>query len=350
MKKRIAHIINSNIYSGLENVVCTIMEQLQNQFEMIYVPQPGPIVEILDEKQIPYYLIKKMSITEIRTFVVKWNPDILQAHDYTASVICALANPKIPIINHLHNNSPWLKNRGLNSLVYLYAAIKADKILTVSKAIENEYVFSKYIRNKIEVIGNPVSRERILYNIKELSNNKKYDICCVGRLAEPKNPLRFIRIIKKITEKYPLIKVVWVGDGELKDLVLSEVKSLKLQNNIEFVGFQKNPHQYMNESKVFMLTSSWEGYGLVAFESLTLGLPTVVSNVGGLPNIVDNECGLLCETDDDFINEIDKLLNCSSYYDEKRRKAIEKSQKIENIKEYTSTLEKKYSKLLGDTK
>lgn len=334
MKKRIAHIINSNIYSGLENVVCTIMEQLQNQFEMIYVTQDGPIVKILDKKQIPYYIISKMNITEIRTFIVKWNPDILQAHDYTASVICALANPKVPIINHLHNNSPWLKNRGVNSLAYLYAGIKADKILTVSEAIESEYVFSKYIRNKIEVIGNPVSREEVLRNLKECQNKKKYDICCVGRLTPQKNPFRFVNIVKKIAEKYPQIKVVWVGDGELKDEILVEVKRLQLQNNIEFVGFQRNPYQYMNESKVFMLTSSWEGYGLVAFESLTLGLPTVVSNVGGLPNVVDNECGLLCETDNDFIDEIEKLLNCKSYYEQKSRKAVEKSYQLENFDSY----------------
>lgn len=338
MKKRIAHIVNSNIYSGLENVVCTIMKQLDNEFDMIYVTQEGPIISILEEKKIPYYVIKKMSVKEIKKFISEWNPNILQAHDYTASVICALLNPKIAVINHLHNNSPWLKKIGVNSFAYLYAGLKADKILTVSNSIENEFIFSKYIRNKIEVIENPVSRKSILDNLNKENYIKKYDICCVGRLTQPKNPMRFLNIVKQLTETNPLIKVVWVGDGELRDNVLSEVKNLQLQNNIEFVGFQKNPYQYMAESKIFMLTSLWEGYGLVAFESLTLGLPTVVSNVGGLPNIVDNECGLLCEIDDDFIIEIDQLLKSDSYYRKKSKKAVEKSQQIENINEYMSIL------------
>ena len=338
MKKRIAHIINSNIYSGLENVVCTIMHQLQDEFEMIYVTQDGPIIKVLEEKGIPYFVIKKMSINEIKKFILKWSPDVLHAHDYTASVICALSNSQLPIINHLHNNSPWLKKMGINSFAYLYAGLKANNILTVSDSVGKEFIFSKFIKNKIKVVGNPVSRKNILNNINQGQYTKKYDICCVGRLTRQKNPMRFIRIVEILVKTYPQIKVVWVGDGELKSDILKEVKKIKLEENISFVGFQKNPYIYMVQSKFFMLTSAWEGYGLVAFEALTLGLPAVVSNVGGLVDVVDDKCGLLCETDEDFIREIDRLLTSNCYLEDKSLKAVEKSKSLENITEYMSTL------------
>lgn len=343
MKKRVAHIINSNIYSGLENVVCTIMSQLNDDFEMIYVTQKGPIVSILKDNNIPYFIIEKMSTREIKRFMNEWQPDILHAHDYTASVICSLVYTKLPIINHLHNNSPWLRKICMNSILYLYAGLRANKILTVSDSIEREFIFSKFVENKINVISNPVSRNKILDKIINVEYKKEYDICCVGRLTHQKNPMRFLRIIKKIKENNPTLSVIWIGDGELRERVIEEVKNLRLEKNIQFIGFQKNPYQYMNKAKVFMLTSDWEGYGLVAFEALTLGLPSVVSNVGGLVDIVDNECGLLCETDEDFINEVSQLLNSNNYIKEKRLKAIEKSKQIENIDEYISVIANIYN-------
>lgn len=346
MKKRVAHLINSNIYSGLENVVCTIISELNDSFEMVYVTQTGPIVSILEENNIPYFIIDKMNPREIKRFINEWQPDILHAHDYTASVICSLLHTELPIINHLHHNSPWLKKICLNSVMYLYAGLMASKILTVSASIEREFIFSKFIKNKINVISNPVCRKKILDQVINENTEKEYDICCVGRLTQPKNPMRFLRIVKEIKEHNPTLKVIWVGDGELKDSIVAEVKKLKIEKNVDFVGFQKNPYQYMNKAKIFMLTSAWEGYGLVAFEALTLGLPAVVSNVGGLVDIVDDECGLLCENDRDFINEVNNLLNSNNYLKEKSLNAIEKSKKIENIDKYITDIKNIYTNKL----
>jgi glycosyltransferase involved in cell wall biosynthesis len=345
---KVAHIINSKIYSGLENVACSIMEYFKENYkdvEMIYVTQDGPIVEVLKEKKLNYYIIEKMNIKNIKKFIKEYKPDILQAHDFTASVICALANTKIPIINHLHNNPPWIKKISINSVAYLYAGIKAKKILTVSESIENEYIFSKFIFNKIVVVDNPVSREPILSMVKKNNYNKKYDICCVGRLTEQKNPKKFIEIVKKLKDINKNIRAVWVGTGELYEDAIKYRNDLNLQKNISFLGFQKNPYKYMASSKIFMLTSDWEGYGLVAFEALTLGLPCVVSNVGGLPKIVNNKCGLLASDINEYIKEISNLLNSKDYYDAKANYAIKQSKTLENICKYMEKLNKIYGEL-----
>ena len=120
------------------------------------------------------------------------------------------------------------------------------------------------------------------------------------------------------------------------------IQKLNLEDNIEFIGFQKNPYKYMAQSKMFMLTSDWEGYGLVAFEALTLGLPAVVSNVGGLPNIVDESCGKVCESDEDFINEISKILNNGEYYKNKKNNSLKHSKKTENLNSYLRIIDMSY--------
>lgn len=345
---KIAHIINSKIYSGLENVVCTIMEYFKQNYkdiDMIYVTQDGPIADVLKEKKLKYYIIEKMNTKNINKFIKEYKPDILHAHDFTASVICALTNTRIPIINHLHNNAPWIKKINVNSIAYLYAGLRAKKILTVSSSIENEYIFSKFIKNKIDMVGNPVSRKKILDMVSEDDYNKIYDICCIGRIVEQKNPKRFIDIIYKLKKKIPNIKAVWVGNGEMYEEIINYRDKMDLKENIEFVGFKKNPYTYLATSKIFLLTSSTEGYGLVAFEALTLGVPCVVSNIGGLPSIVDNSCGKLCNIDKDFIDEVSELICNHDYYVYKQKKSREKSAKLDNFSAYMQNINAMYESL-----
>lgn len=336
--KNVLHIVNSKIYSGLEKVACDIITNPDYEYNGIYVTQSGPVVDILKERNINYELIKKVNRKEINRVIKKYKPDIIHAHDFTAGVISSMCKKNIKLIEHLHNNCPWLKLPGIKSLSFLYAGLRADKILTVSDSIEKEFIFSRFIKKKIICIGNPINTQEIIGKINGLKREKKYDICCVARLTEQKNPFKFVEIIKELVQENPHIKAVWVGDGELKESVIKKINDESLENNIELVGFQKNPYIYMAESNVFLLTSDWEGFGLVAVEALTLGLPSVVSNVGGLKEIVDNKCGKLCVHDNDYVIEIKKLLSDINYYEKKSKKALEKSKRLDNITQYINKI------------
>lgn len=341
-KKTIIHLINSKIYSGLESVACDIINNL-NDYNHIYVTQNGPIIDILKEKNIKYEIISKMSITELRRVIRKYNADIIHAHDFIASCISAMSLTRKTIISHLHHNAPWLRKINFKTLLYLICSFRFKKIFTVSEAIEKEFIFSKIIKNKIVMVGNPISKEKVLLGINQKCK-KEYDICITARLSEPKNPFRFIRLIDRLKINNKNISAVMIGDGELKEDCIALIKKLNLENNIKLCGFLKNPYQEMVKSKVFCLTSNWEGYGLVAFEALTLGLPAVVSNVGGLSSIVDESCGKLCNSDEDFYNEIEMLLNKQEYYDRKKINAYKKSSKIENFDVYMKKIDEIYTK------
>lgn len=345
MKKKVFFIMSTDDYSGAEAVNFSIIENLKEKYDFYWVSKKGKINDFLKEKNIKWIEIKKLSVLEINRVFKTYKPDIIHATDYKASVICSITKGSIPLIEHLHNNAPWIKKFCINSIAFLFAGLRADKILTVSKAIENEYIFSKLLKNKIECIDNPISRDSVLEKVSKSDFTKKYDICCVARLTKPKEPLRFVNIIYEIKKNIPNIKAVWVGKGELINDVMERVEELKLQNNIEFVGFKKNPYTYIAASKVFMLTSSTEGYGLVAFEALTLGLPCFVSNVGGLPQIVDGKCGKLCNGNNDFINETMKLLLNENEYIRKSKNAKNKAKKIENIDEYMQKLTSIYEEV-----
>lgn len=338
----VLHIVNSKIYSGLEKVACDIIQNPNYQYHGIYVTQSGPIVDVLKEKNINYEIVKKVNRKEIKRVIKKYAPDIIHAHDFTASVVSSICKKNIKLIEHLHNNCPWLKNIGIKSLAFLYAGIRADKIITVSESIEKEFIFSKYISKKILCVGNPINTKEIIEKLDGQKFEKKYDMCCVARITEQKNPIRFISVVKKLMKTNNNLKTIWVGDGDLKEKMIKEIRKEGLEKNIKLVGFKKNPYTYMAQSKVFLLTSDWEGYGLVAAEALTIGLPCVVSKVGGLPNIVDASCGKLCTSDADFIHEIQELLFNNNYYLTKSKNALKKAAELNNINEYIKKINSLY--------
>ena len=327
------------------NDAITIIDSLKKKYNFDYCSFNGNTKDILNEHKINFICINKFNPKSIKKIIREGKYDIIHAHDYKASCMCALVKGKTKLIMHLHNNSPWLKKVCFNSFAILFAAFRAEKILTVSESIEDEYIFSRFIDKKIVCIDNPISRGKILPMVSKNDYQKKYDICCVARLTEQKNPMKFLDVLYSIKKSKSDVKAVWVGEGSLEVEVKKRIYELGLADNVEMVGFQKNPYKYMACSKIFMLTSDWEGYGLVAFEALTLGLPCIVSNVGGLPKIVDDSCGMLCNKAGDFVHEAIELLNDSNKYVSKSKNAVKKSKKIENIVTYINKIDDIYSNL-----
>lgn len=345
MSKTILHILNTNSYSGAENVAITIIRQFQKQnsdIRFVYVSLDGPIRNVLQSNQITFEPIKKVSRKEIKRVIKKYKPDVIHAHDFTASIISAVSTFKIPIISHIHNNSPWLKKVGKNSIVYGISCLRYKKILGVSPSVFDEYVFGKYFKKKELIIGNPIDLGVVRQAALNASKKQAYDIVFLGRLTEQKNPLLFVDIIQELSERLS-IKVGMIGDGDLRSQVEETIQAYNLSETITLEGFVENPHGILNESKVLCLPSAWEGFGLVAVEALALGKPVVASPVGGIPTIIVGEEGKLCQSKMEFVDALGGLLTSKNTYNTARTAAFARAEEIENIKGYIQTLKGVYS-------
>ena len=343
---RVLHVLNTGSYSGAENVVITIINNLKSyeNIQCTYLSLNGDIKERLEKENIDYYLVEKLSIKNLKKAIKVLNPDIIHAHDYTATIISSLCFSKAKIISHIHNNSPWIKKRGIYSYVFLFSCLRCKKVFTVSDSIEKEYVFSKYIKNKIDCIGNPIDINKIKKLADAYNINERYDMIFLGRLTEAKNPELLIKIIENLVAKKPSIKIAIVGEGDkfLETKAILENKSLI--KNVKMYGFVENPYPILKNSKILCLPSKWEGYGLVAVEALSLGIPVVCSGAGGLKKIVNNRCGRICADKKElYITEINNLLNDSEYFNKKCYEAREYSRKLDNIDKYMKIVYETYS-------
>lgn len=138
------------------------------------------------------------------------------------------------------------------------------------------------------------------------------------------------------------IKIAVVGTGDQYESFKENVHINKLQDNIEMYGFVENPYPILNASKIMILPSKWEGYGLVAVEALSLGVPVICSGAGGLKTIVNSSCGKICKTRDDYVKEIINLLNDGQSYFIKSNNAKERAKVFGDIDGYISRIRKAY--------
>lgn len=346
--KIVLHILNTKTYSGAENVAITIIKELEKdkRYKAYYVSPRGDIERKLIAEGIKYIPVDKLCTKELKRVVKEYKPDVIHAHDFRASIFSSIAvQGDTKIISHIHCNPSWIKKVNFYSILYAICSIRYKKILTVSKAILDEYVFGGAIAHKSQVIGNIIDIEEIKIKSQEQYGIPNfYDICFCGRLSKEKDPIRFIRIICEIKKQIPNIIAVIIGDGELMEQCLELIKKEELDKNIKMMGFLDNPFCIMKNCKLLCMTSKWEGYGLVAAESLALGKPVIATNVGGIPSIVDESCGKTCNNDESMIDEITRLLMDNNYYKFKSTNAKNKINKINNRAEYMQRLKDIYEK------
>lgn len=82
-----------------------------------------------------------------------------------------------------------------------------------------------------------------------------------------------------------------VGDGPLKHQVEIEAKKLGIQKNIRFLGVRSDIPSIMKSFDIFLFPSIFEGFGIVALEAQSAGIPCVLSDV--IPDSVDMGLGLV---------------------------------------------------------
>ena len=348
-KIKVIHLLNSNSYSGAENVVIQLIEEINKREnkELIYVSPEGKIRKILEEEKIPYIPIEKISRKELKRIYQEEKPDILHMHDFKASVIGAFSSLPAYKISHIHKNDPRMKTINIYSILYLIATMGCDKILFVSESIEKEFIFRKLIQKKMEIIGNPINTKVVLKKAESEESDRIYDVLYLGRLSQEKNPIEYIEIISEISKDIHNMKCAMIGDGPLQEECKKVISEKQLEENIEMLGFLENPYTILKNTKVMCITSNWEGFGLAAIEALTLGVPVISRNVGGLKNIIDDTCGNLVQNRREFVKEIEELLKNEELRKEKSKKAIQKAKSLDNIEFYTENIIRIYGEKNG---
>ena len=116
----------------------------------------------------------------------------------------------------------------------------------------------------------------------------------MGKVQWAKGVDLLIEAFFKIAKKFPNYKLTIVGDfaePSYYNGLKERVKDLNLKNRIEFLGNREDVPELLNSSKLFVLPSRSEGWGVALAEALSCGLPCIATNVGGIPEVLENYKG-----------------------------------------------------------
>lgn len=154
----------------------------------------------------------------------------------------------------------WIKP-GENSLIALSDFIAAE--FYRNYGITPEYIIPPGIDPLLFADFNTGKREIDILGAGSLISLKQYDV--------------FVKIIHKLKQSFPDIKAVICGGGPEKDRIKALIGQFRLEDNVQLAGIL--PHdkvlQLMENTKVFLHTSAYEGFGIVCLEALYAGAKVV---------------------------------------------------------------------------
>jgi glycosyltransferase involved in cell wall biosynthesis len=239
-------------------------------------------------KIINHYFKLQKAISRIK-------PDIIISVGQSEKYIVPLLHTTAIKIREVHFNSNYrnftykskIISHVLNLLDFKIMAKGYNKIVLLTKEDKDTFFPNN---NKYTYIHNPLTFEPT-YNY---NNNSNY-IIAVGRLSPEKDFLSLIKAWSLIYQKCPDWKIKIVGDGPEKNTLEKEIKKFQLSNSIELNGYSNNIKKEMSNSSIFVMTSFFEGFGLVLLEAMACGLPSIAfaCQFGPRDIITDGKNGLL---------------------------------------------------------
>lgn len=342
---KVLHLLSSSHFSGAENVVCQIISMFKDQesIEMAYCSVDGQIKESLNERDIKFLPLKSFSYREIRKVIKIYNPDIIHAHDVSASIMAGVVSNRTKVISHMHVNHERMSKFNFKTILYLLSSIRYSHIFWVSNSAFNNYLFRANVASKSSILYNVINRRELLQRMSNDVTNYNYDIVYVGRLTYQKNPEKLIQVMNAVYKKYPFLKCAIIGDGDLLNSIKELIYKSGVDCYIDFWGFRDNPLKIIHDSKLLLMTSRFEGTPMCILEAMAIGTPVVSTPTDGICDLVDNEInGSLAESVEDLAEKSFELITNSNKRDQYSKASIAKFNQLINIDRYVCEIKESY--------
>lgn len=342
--RTVLHVLPSNSFSGAENVVCQIIKMFSgSDYKMYYCSPDGRIRDALEENNIDFLPLREFSVKELKRVISETKPDIIHAHDMKASYFVSLACGKIPFVSHVHNNNFDSRGLSLKSLLFYHAAKKAKHIFWVSESSFEGYKFHDRFKDKSSVLYNVIDKAALIKKMETDTGEYDFDIAYVGRLTEPKDPIRLMNVFAEIIKMAPDVKIAVAGTGDMAEQTKSFAEQLKIIDNVKFLGFMSNPYKLLYSSKLMIMTSKWEGTPMCALEAMALGVPIVSTPTDGLCELVtDGKTGFLSSDDAVLAEKCTDIIKNAGLRQTLSENTLKKADELLLIPAYKAALDEVY--------
>ncbi len=324
MKKKIAIITPFLANGGLEKVAIVGAQELSNYFDVTLIVMDtfhidyqydGKMID-LKVSLISRNIFKRLfnivkSVFKLRKLKKQQCFDLIISHGELANLPNVFSGGKNNILAIHENRFAAVKDaqgKFVNKIIrYIYSSKNIFKMVTVSEGIRKSFIEKLNLNvSNITTIYNPNDvgefKQLATEKLNKFSSVFNFDVLLTsGRLTLAKGQWFLLRIFKDLKINNSDIKLVILGDGEFKEKLIQLSNDLGLKTyscwssdefndnyDVYFMGFVSNPFKYVAQSKLFIMTSLWEGFGNTIVEAMACGTPVISTACKSGPSEIIN--------------------------------------------------------------
>ena len=334
MKKTLIIFYPSFEMGGVTKILINLIEsKFANNYDLHLISSRNPFIKYKKKKFFKFYKVnsyKKLRFIPQRfktafsamkilnhLLVNKHNKIVVHSmqSNIAAILVCILKKTKI-IIRNSENPiySTIFSENKFSAIITFFMKLFfynfSNGIVTNSKGSAKSLGYFVFNNRKIKTIYNPY-----LKNIYKKKDKKQNVILNIARLRKQKDHftlLRAFNIFLKVNKNY---KLIILGHGNLHQKLKLYAYKLGIQKKVIFKGWVSNTKTYLKKSKIFVLSSIYEGLGNVLIDAVNYNIPCVSTNCPSGPSeiLLDGKGGYLVKPKSHMMLA-KKLIFCNQNY------------------------------------
>jgi glycosyltransferase involved in cell wall biosynthesis len=288
----IAHVVDSMEMGGAEKLTATLCRLQRDRGHSASVHclyEVGVLGEKLRSEGFEVILHRPSGFIQLMHCLYKWfrasRPDVVHCHNATAAIIAAFpakfAGVKTVIVTRHGLVKPPYQIR--RELKFALASRWCDWIVGVCEGTQTNLRAAPFAaRDKIIHIYNGA----LPADIRAVPRPKSgFTLLHVGRLAPTKDHATLLRAVALTRAHHPNVRLWMIGDGPLEASLRKLSEELGLKECVTFFGEQADVSPFLLAADLFVISSVTEGLPVSLLEAMSVGLPAVVTDVGGMAEI-----------------------------------------------------------------
>ncbi len=306
---KIMHILPSLYTGGAEKFCIDLCNELsknnQNEVYLCSLEKLNEKQQIMYEKiteQVHFFSLNKEGkslqvVFDIKNMLEEIKPDIIHTHLraqlFSAPAILSTKIPNIHTVHSLAQKETTFSKRKIYKFLYKNFNFTPVSISNeVLKSVQREYgeEFNLSIDNgvqKLEATDAFEETKKWVESLKESNDTKIF--VNIGRVYPVKNQKLLIQAFEKLVDEGVDAHLLMIGSRKIVPEYARECEQLvRYKDKVHFLDEKSNVADYLLCADAFCLSSNYEGMPMTILESMSIGLPTVATPVGGIPDIIQD--------------------------------------------------------------